>query len=245
MTKIRFALGAIIATAMAGSVQADDDPGFYVSGFLGLGAPGDAGLSGVQNPEPGAPGVAGAPANIGVEYDSDLNFGVAIGYDTGWEFFDLFQTRLELEYSRIDADVDSGSFNDGNQPFSGDTSIDFFLLNNYTDIVWRDDQTIIPYIGGGIGVGIVDANILYAGGGATSPNFAATGDDSGLAGTIAGGVTFETADQWDLYGEARYYQIRDIELERRFIAGGADLLNAKVEDDFDGFTFSVGVRRKF
>lgn len=245
MTKFRGAVATLLLASMAGTVQAETDSGFYVSGFIGLGAPGDAELTGTQNPEAGAPGVAGAPANIGVEYDSDLNFGVAIGYDTGWEFFDIFQPRLELEYSRIDADVSDGAFNAGNQPFSGDTSVDFFLINNYTDIVWQDDQTIIPFFGGGLGIGTIDANILYAGGGATEPNFAARGDDSGLAGTIAAGVTFETADSWDLYGEARYYQIRDIELERRFIAGGADLLNAKVEDDFDGFTFAVGVRRRF
>ena len=245
MTFFKLAAAGTALALSTGLAHADDDQGFYAAGFIGVGAPGDVELSGTQTPEAGAPGMAGAPANIAVEYDNDTNFGLALGYDTNWEFLGLFNTRLELEYSRLEADVSGGGFNGGSQTFSGDTAIDFFLINNYSDIIWQDDQKIVPFIGGGLGVGRVDANVLYAGGGATSPNFTATGDDTGLAGTIAGGLTFKTDSKWDIYGEARYYQIRDLEFDRRFIGGGADLLNAKVSDDFDGTTFTVGARYKF
>jgi hypothetical protein len=245
MTTFKFAAATAALALTTGMAQADDDQGFYVAGFIGAGFPGDADLSGRQTPEAGAPGVAGAPANIGVEYDNDATYGIALGYETNWEFFNLFNTRLELEYSRLEADVSDGSFNGGTQTFNGDTAIDFFLLNSYNDIIWKDDQKVVPFIGGGIGIGRVDANILYAGGGATSPTFTATGDDTGLAGTFAGGVTFKTDSDWEVYGEARYYQIRDLEFDRRFIGGGANLLNAKVSDDFDGSTLTFGVRRKF
>lgn len=224
---------------------AENEPGFYVSGFIGGGFPGDAELTGTQTPEAGAPGMLGAPARIETEFDNGTTLGVALGYKTPWEFFGLFNTRLELEYSTLDIDVSNGSFNSGNQPFSGDASVDFFLINNYSDIIWDDNQTVIPYVGGGIGVANVDANILYAGGGATSPNFVATGEDSGLAGTVAGGLTWLTGSPWEVYGEARYYQVRDLEFERRFIGGGADLLNARVEDDFDGTSLTIGARYKF
>ena len=245
MTLFKFVAATAALTLTTGLAHADDEQGFYAAGFIGAGLPGDADLTGTQTPEAGAPGMAGAPARIGVEYDNDTTYGIALGYDTNWEFFGLFNTRLELEYSRLEADVSGGGFNGGTQPFSGDTSIDFFLINNYSDIIWDDDQKIIPFVGGGIGLGRVDANILYAGGGATSPNFTATGDDTGLAGTIAGGVTYKTDSKWDVYGEARYYQIRDLEFDRRFIGGGQNLLNAKVSDDFDGTTLTFGVRRKF
>lgn len=180
-----------------------------------------------------------------MEYDNDITFGVAFGYDTLWEVFGLFNTRLELEYSRLEVDISDGNFNGNAVPFSGDTTIDFLLINNYSDIIWADDQKIVPFIGGGLGLGRVDANILYAGGGAAEPNFVATGDDTGLAGTFAGGVTFKTDSDWDFYSEGRYYQIRGLEFERRFVGGGADLFNADIEDDFDGFTLTAGVRRKF
>jgi len=245
MTRLKLAVATAALALTSGLAHADNDQGFYAAGFIGAGFPSDVDLRGVQNPEAGAPGVAGAPAQIAVEYDNDITFGVALGYNTGWEFFNLFNPRLELEYSRLEADVSSGGFNGGNQPFSGDTTIDFFLINNYSDLIWTDNQRIVPFIGGGLGVGRVDANILYAGGGATSPNFVATGDDTGLAGTIAGGLTFKTDTRWDIYGEARYFQIRDLEFDRRFIGGGQNLFNAKVSDDFDGATVTIGARYKF
>ncbi|MEL6858738.1 MAG: outer membrane beta-barrel protein [Pseudomonadota bacterium] len=239
------AMAFATTTLFAFPAIAENEPGFYVSGFIGGGFPSDAELTGTQTPEAGAPGMLGAPARIATEFDSGTTLGIALGYKTPWEFFGLFNTRLELEYSTLDVDVSNGSFNSGNQPFSGDASIDFFLLNNYSDIIWDDDQSVIPYVGGGIGVANVDANILYAGGGATSPNFVATGEDSGLAGTVAGGLTWLTGTPWEVYGEARYYQVRDLEFERRFIGGGADLLNARVEDDFDGTSLTLGARYKF
>jgi opacity protein-like surface antigen len=237
---------AVAASALlAFPAIAEDETGFYVSGFIGAGFPGDVELTGTQTPAAGAPGVAGAPAIINADFDNDTTLGVALGYKTPWEFFGLFHTRLELEIATLEANVSNGSFNNGNQPFSGDASIDFFLINNYSDIIWRDDQTIVPFVEGGLGFANVETNILYAGGGATSPNFAARGDDTGLAGTFAAGLTWLTGSDWEVYGEARYYQVRDLEFERRFIGGGADLLNARVEDDFDGTSLTFGARYKF
>lgn len=245
MSKLTLLSLAAASLAVVTPAAAQSDQGWYVSGFVGGTFPGDVTLTGVQNPAPGAPGVAGAPARIETDFDDDVTFGFALGYDTPWEFFGVFNPRLELEYSRIDADVGGGSFNSGSQPFSGDVTIDFFLINNYSDIIWSDDQTVVPYVGGGLGIANVDANILYAGGGSPTPNFVATGDDSGLAGTVAGGLTWLTGSPWEVYGEARYYQVRDVELERRFIGGGADLFNASVEDDFDGTSLTIGARYRF
>ncbi|MEO1304482.1 MAG: outer membrane beta-barrel protein [Pseudomonadota bacterium] len=238
-------LAFALSSLMALPAIAEDETGFYVSGFIGAGFAGDAELTGIQMPEVGAPGTPGAPANIQAEFDADNTIGVALGYKTPWEFLGVFHPRLELEYSTLTADVGGGSFNSGTQPFSGDVNVDFFLINNYSDIIWDEDQTLVPFVGGGLGLANVDANILYAGGGATAPNFAATGDDTGLAGTFAAGLTWLTGTQWEIYGEGRYYQIRDLEFERRFIGGGADLLNATVEDDFDGTALTIGARYKF
>ncbi len=245
MYKLALSAAALALATTALQAQAEGDSGFYIAGFLGGGFPGDAELTGTQQPAAGSPGLAGDPARIAVEYDGTTNYGVALGYDLPWVFFDILNPRMELEYSVIDADVSAGSFNGGVQPFGGDTKIEFFLINNYTDVIWQDNQTLIPYFGGGIGAAKVEANVLYAGAGAPAPTFAATGDDTGLAGTFAGGVTFKAQNNWEFYGEARYYQIRDLNFERRFIGGGVDLFNANVSDDFDGTTLTAGVRRRF
>ncbi|MEO1188729.1 MAG: hypothetical protein AAFW60_06630, partial [Pseudomonadota bacterium] len=170
------ALAFALSSSLALPAIAQTDDGWYVSGFVGAGFANDADLRGTQDPVAGAPGTIGAPARVQAEFDSDSTLGVALGYKTPWEFFGLFNTRLELEYSTLDVDVSDGSFNGGTQSFGGDASIDFFLINNYSDIIWNDDQSVIPFIGGGLGIANVDANILYAGGGATSPNFVVTGE---------------------------------------------------------------------
>ncbi|MEO0466218.1 MAG: outer membrane beta-barrel protein [Pseudomonadota bacterium] len=241
----KYFLPMLLCAVVASPAAAQSDSGFYVSGFIGGGFPSDAEFSGVQAPETGAPGAAGAPAIVDAEFDSDTTLGVALGYDLPYEFFGVFHPRLELEYSTLDADVSTGSFNGGNQSFGGDLSIDFFLINNYTDIIWQDNQTVVPYFGGGLGIASVDANVLYAGGGATAPTFGVVGEDDGFVGTFALGASWQLADQWDIYGEGRYYRIQDIELERRFIADGANLLNAKVDDTLDGTTLTAGVRYRF
>ncbi|MEM6556751.1 MAG: outer membrane beta-barrel protein [Pseudomonadota bacterium] len=242
----RLTLAALaVSSALTLPAFAQDDDGWYVSGFVGAGFANDADLRGTQNPVAGAPGTVGDPARVQAEFDSDSTIGVALGYKTPWEFFGLFNTRLELEYSTLSVDVSDGSFNGGNQSFGGDADIDFFLINNYSDIIWDDNQTLIPYVGGGLGIANVDANILYAGGGAVDPNFVVTGEDSGLAGTFAGGLTWLTGTPWEVYGEARYYQIRDLEFDRRFIGNGENLFNAEVDDDFDGTSLTIGARYKF
>ncbi|MEL7541895.1 MAG: hypothetical protein AAGJ51_13410, partial [Pseudomonadota bacterium] len=97
-TALAFAASA--ALALPAIAQSDD--GWYVSGFVGAGFPNDAELRGTQNPVAGAPGTAGDSARIQAEFDSDSTLGVALGYKTPWEFFGLFNTRLELEYSTLE-----------------------------------------------------------------------------------------------------------------------------------------------
>lgn len=218
---------------------------FYVSGFIGGGFPSDADFSGVQAPEAGVPGAAGAPANIDADFDEDVFYGAAIGYQLPVSYWTYFHPRVEFEISRLESDVDDGSFNGGNQTFGGDLETTFFLINSYSDIRWTDDQLIVPYVGGGIGLADVDANIEYAGGGAPAPNFAVRGDETGFVSTLAAGVTIDTPGAFELYGEGRYYRVYDVEFDRRFIANGANGFSAEVDDDLDGFTLTAGVRARF
>lgn len=242
---LAFALAVPAAAQLPGSSPAE--PGAYVSGFVGGGFPGDADFEGIQAPEAGSPGLAGDPANVSVEFDSDIYFGGAVGYQMPFQFFNLIHPRIELEVSYVEAGVDGGSFNGGNQTFSGDQSALFVFFNQYGDLKWRDDQIIIPYFGGGLGIGIVDTNVQYFpnNGIATAPTFGVFGEDTGLAGHSAIGVTFKASDRLEVYGEGRYYNIFGVDAERRFIAGGADSFNADVDDRLDGFTASAGARFRF
>ena len=146
------AIAALTTFAFASPASAglfDFDPaegGVYASGFIGLAAPSDADFSGIQAPAAGVPGVAGAPANIEADLDQDVFYGGAVGVRLPFKYWKYFQPRVEAEISYFQSDVESGNFNGGNQTFSGDQSITFFLLNNVSDITWTDDQKVVPYM---------------------------------------------------------------------------------------------------
>jgi len=246
-------LALIAAMSFAPSAYAglfNFDPakgGFYASGFVGLGIPDDAEFEGVQAPEGGVPGVANAPANINAAIGSDAFYGASLGAKLPFKYWKYFQPRLEVEVSYLENDVEGGSFNGGNQTFGGFQSTLFVTFNNYSDIIWKENQRIVPYFGGGIGAGVVDSGILYFpnNGTATEPTFGVIGEDTGLATITALGVTAKISDRIDLYTEGRYYKIYGVDAERRFIANGNDGFSADVDDDPSGFTVTVGTRLHF
>lgn len=244
------ALSSLLLTSTAHAGIFDTDPaqgGFYISGFVGGAFPFDADFEGTQNPGAGVPGVAGADANIEANLDTDVYYGGSVGVRLPFKYWKYFQPRLELEVSGFDADVSSGNFNGGDQSFSGNQGLTFFLINNYSDIQWKDDQRIIPYFGGGIGVATVDTDIRYFpnNGIATDNVFAVQGADTALATISSIGLTYKATEKFDIYTEARYYKLYDVDAERTFVAGGANGFSADVDDNTDGLTLTVGARFNF
>ncbi len=228
----------------------DTDPadgGLYLSGFVGAGFPNDANFSGQQDPALGSPGTAGAAADISASFDNDVYFGGAVGYRLPYKFLTYLQPRVELEVSYLDTDVDGGAFNDGDQIFGGSQESLYIFVNSFTDIIWSEDQAIIPYFGGGIGIGVIDNDITYFpnNGIAAAPTFGVQGQDTGLASHTTLGVSIPVNDKLEVYGEGRYLLTLDVDDERRFIGGGGEIFNADVDDNLDGFSLTLGLRFKF
>lgn len=238
----------VSTSAHAGLFDFDPAPGgAYASGFVGIAFPGDADFDGTQAPAAGVPGAAGAPAEVQADFDSDVYFGGALGVRLPFKYWTYFQPRIELEISHYESDVSSGNFNGGNQTFSGEQSATYFLINNSSDIIWSENQRIVPYFGGGIGIGDFDTDIQYFpnNGTVTAPTFAVQDSDSGFATVSTLGATFKATERFDVYVEGRYLKTYGIDAERTFIAGGANGFNAEVDDDPDGFTLTVGTRLNF
>ena len=257
---IKITLAALLSSvAVSGTAYAqqpvtnrDIEHNFYVSGFVGAAFPGDASFSGVQNPPIGAPagaGVIGAPAEIDVDFGTDVNFGGAVGYQLPFLLFGVFCPRIELEVNYFEAGVDSGSFNDGIQTFSGDLSNLSFFVNNLTDLIWKENQVLVPYIGGGLGLAIIDADIQYVGAAAPFaplPAFEINEDDVGFATHNILGLAYLASDRLEVYAEGRYTRTYGIDFERRFVGGNTvDIFSADVSDTLDGFTATAGVRYRF
>ena len=147
----RFALSTLAAASILGfAAHADHEPGFYVAGFIGAGFPSDAELRGTQNPVPGAPGTAGAPARINAEFDSDIA-------DT--DFFGAVQAGDPLPYipelqALLSLGVDAGRWRAfGSLNYLGEScaraSCDAFeeidssvIVDLSLQYLWSDDLTL-------------------------------------------------------------------------------------------------------
>lgn len=244
---------AIVATlGLSSSAQAgifDFDPAegsFFASGFGGIAIPSDADFEGVQAPVGDVPGVAGDPANVEASFDNSFYYGGSVGARLPFKYWTYFQPRVELEISRFDSgDVNGGSFNGGTQTFSGSQSATFYLITNNSDIIWSEDQRIVPYFGGGLGIADYDATIDYFpnNGVATSPTFQATNTGSAFTTVSTLGATLKTNSRFDIFVEGRYLKTYGLDAERRFVAD--DGFSASLDDDPDGFTFTGGIRLNF
>lgn len=235
------------STAHAGIFDFDPAEGsFFASGFGGISIPFDADFEGTQAPADGVPGVAGADANAQASFDNSFYYGGSVGARLPFKYWTYFQPRVELEISRYgDANVNGGAFNGGNQTFSGSQSATFFLITNNSDIIWSEDQRIIPYFGGGLGIADYDATIGYFpnNGVATSPTFEVTNTGSAFTTLSTLGATLKTDSSFDIFVEGRYIKTYGLDAERRFISN--DGFSADLDDSPDGLTFTGGIRVNF
>jgi opacity protein-like surface antigen len=234
MTKISITAAAFLALAGSGHAQGlfsfdEAEGGAFVSGFAGSSVPGDADLS-------------GAGTRLEAEFDTSAAFGGAIGYRLPFKYWTYFQPRLELEISSARSDLSGAQLNGITRTSSGELSSTSFLFNNYNDITWSDRQTIVPFLGGGLGFSRLDlsASGAAATGGASA--FAIDDDTTALTTTFAGGLTWHATDRFEVYGEARYTTVYGAEFEQ--LAAGSSVTQT-LEDDLTAATFTVGARIGF
>ncbi len=163
---------------------------WYVSGFVGVAFPDDFG-----------------PV---INFDTDVFFGGAVGGKLPFKTFGFIHTRVEAEVSYFETDVADNLLNN-----IGSLDVIFVLANSYADFIWDEDQPVIPYIGGGLGIGIADD--FFDDGSGTTVEFVTQS---------AVGLTVPV-NNFDFYSEARYF--------RAYNEG----------PNFDGFTLTAGVRYRF
>lgn len=227
---------ALLGSLLAGSASAQGlfsfdaaEGGAFVSGHVGTASPGDTELS-------------GAGTNLDAEFDSSATYGISAGYRLPFKYWTYFQPRLELEVSASEADLSDLRLNGQPRTGSGEVSTTYFLLNNYNDITWAKDQTLVPFLGGGIGFANIDLSLQEAATPGGAPGARINDDTSALATTFAGGLTWHFSEQFELYGEARYATIYGAEFDR--LEAGAAAARP-LDDDLSATTFTVGARLNF
>lgn len=235
------------APALAQSNDFEPEGGVYVSLQAGVTSPSDETFAGVQDPQGASPGVAGAPAEVDVESDEGFVGTVAVGYRIPKRIFGLFQPSVELEYSYAESDVSGGSFNGGDQIFGGSAEINTYSINYQSDVRWSENQRVIPFWGGGIGVAEVEPGVTYFpnNGVATAPTFIVSGSDTGFSLQSNVGVQFVLTDNIELQTRVRYQRVNGLDFERTFVGGGANDFNADLNGDFETVSLLAGIRYRF
>lgn len=135
----------------------------------------------------------------------DFNDGFAVGIARGRRFGNGLRGELELSYRRFGADlwtVNGTPFN-----WNGDLDAYFGMANLYHD--WKNWQFagLTPYIGGGIGIAIVDGNLNTAA-------ISLAIDDTAFAYQGMAGFTKQISSSVDLFAEYRYVGTTATQLDR-------------------------------
>ena len=201
---------------------------WYVQGFAGYGFNEDLTFSGI---------IGGAPNSVFTGLDDGFNVGAAIGYNFSSLSSNGINLRGEVELSYGESDVDAVNFS-GNGPgfevpASGDISSTFLFANLLLD--FDTSSAWSPYVGGGIGAGFIDQNVVYG-----PAAVAITGSDEVFAAQLIAGVSYDISEKTSLFGDVRYQRAFDVE-GLRTSPGGVSI----VSDDLDRTALNLGVRFKF
>ncbi len=245
---ILLASGAMVIgiTAVPAYAQSSDpDGGLYVTGRIGVALPSDFRLEGVQDPQAPSPGVAGAPAVVDTQFQNEVTFSGAVGYRVPTRILGVIQPSFEIEYSYTNPDVSGGSFNGASRGFSGDAEVQTFTANVQADLLFKDKQRLVPFIGAGIGVADIDADIVYLLPDSNTASFRAISDDTRFVYQADAGLRFDLNKNLAIDARVRYQRVDGVDFERRFFEGTNNAFNANVSDDFETVNFLAGIRYSF
>ena len=167
----------------------DKKTGPYFSANIGMAFPSDSDIT-----DSTVPGIT-----AGVESDSGLALGAALGYDFGI-------LRFEGEIGWQKNDLDKLKIIGINFDLTGDASIISFLLNLYIDM--ENSTPFTPFFGVGVGLANVDINDLNVPGSGLPSS---SGDETVFAWQIGGGLGYAVSQSTTLEIKYRYFATKDAE----------------------------------
>lgn len=137
--------------------------------------------------------------NLLVAFDEGYALGGALGRRVG-RFF-----RTELEYCYRSQDPGNVIFNGNNfQNLSGNQNSHTGMYNLFFDMIIGHGN-LVPYIGGGVGVGFIDSNIDFGPG-------ELDGDDTALALQWMAGLSYRARPNMEIFVEYRFFEMEDPKL---------------------------------
>lgn len=226
----RFLLASAALTISASGLAAQSlSEGLYIQGFAGYSQLQDTDFSGTIN---------GSPESVDTDFDSGFGLGVAVGKSIPQWSNDQITTRVELELSYRDSDVDGVSFSGNGPAPEGNVSGDVTQTSLFASVLVDFNQTgaFTPYVGLGIGATYSDLDFAYG------PGVRLDDSDTSFAAQVIAGVAYEVGTNTALTLDTRYSRAFDVSSER-FAPNGAS--TGTVDDDIDVFSVNVGLRYGF
>ncbi|WP_170772824.1 outer membrane protein [Ruegeria lacuscaerulensis] len=229
MVKRIILASAVLGLSASAPVAQSLTDDLYVHGFAGYSNLQDSDFTGTVN---------GGPESVDTDFDGGFGLGIAIGKEIPQWSNDSIATRVELELSYRDNDVDGVNFS-GNGPasevnVSGDVTQTSLFANVLVD--FKTASALTPYVGLGLGVAYTDLDFSYG------PGVELDDSDTNFAAQIIAGVAYDVSENTALTLDTRYSRAFDVSSDR-LAPNGA--LTGTVEDDIDAFSINFGVRQRF
>lgn len=186
---------------------------------------------------------------VNTELDTGFTVGAAIGRRLTEHSRDGFTPRLELAFRYAETDVDELNFSGngaGAEVVIGDSNVSYttFTANAFIDADDAFGDGITPYIGGGVGVALVNQDIVYNAAGLNLSD-----DDTVFTWNVTAGVSFELNENVSLFTDVGYHQLVDTSSLRRIggvpVGGGAGPGGGIFEDDNNSIVGRVGLTVSF
>jgi len=171
---------------------------------------------------------------VDLDFDTGKYFTGQLGYK--FRGASLGRFRIEAELSYRENDVDNIVFNNVDRIGSGEESVLAGLMNLFFDINIRSKR-MIPFVGVGLGLANVDANVTY------SPGAFIDDSDTAFAYQFIAGAEYKLTTDFSLIGDARYFALDNPELTR--FGGPAPAAFVDLDSEYDSFSASIGLRFNF
>ncbi len=171
---------------------------------------------------------------VELDFDTGGLFGGQLGYKFRGTRMGRFRAEAELSYRKND--VDEIVFNGIDRIGSGEEEVLTGLMNLFYDIN-AHSKRFIPFVGAGIGLANIDADIAY------SPGAFIDDDDTTFAYQFMAGAEYKLTKEFSLIGDARYFALDDPVLTR--FGGPAPAAFVDLDSEYDSFSTTLGLRYNF
>lgn len=176
----------------------------------------------------------GPNRNLELDFDTGGFVSGQLGYKFRGNRMGRFRAEAELSYRKND--VDDIVFNGVDRVGSGDERVVAGLINLLYDINVQSKR-FIPFVGAGIGLATIDADVAY------SPGAFVDDDDTTFAYQFMIGAELKLTNEFSLIGDARYFALDSPELTR--FGGPAPAAFVDLESEYDSFSTTLGLRFNF